>query len=274
MRVVFCLFTLLCGLSAHALAGMPGIGGEWHFYGNQDATVFIDEASGILEDRTRGASYVLGEEQKTGRRKVAGKGGSHPGDGRAIIHAHKDVLLFLGVKNPILLRKGAHFKTPREKIRGRWHYAVQTNEAFYYDAEFDLDAGKMVEISRPESGGHTRSADRPLEMLLDAQAELAVQSDGAIYHFARLGADFLVLEPSYATSSRDGYKILMARTQAPKTMPGANTNKPEQADKNSGTAKAAKASKSVKSSKTSKTAKASKSVKPSKSAKTSGDKAR
>jgi hypothetical protein len=32
-----------------------------------------------------------------------------------------------------------------------------------------------------------------------------------VYHFARLGADFLVLEPSYAASVQNGYKILMER---------------------------------------------------------------
>jgi hypothetical protein len=85
------------------------------------------------------------------------------------------------------------------------------NEAFYYDAEFDLDAGKMVEISRSESGDHIRGAARQLKVLLDAQAELALQADGSVYHFVRLGADFLVLEPSYAASARNGHKILMER---------------------------------------------------------------
>jgi hypothetical protein len=72
----------------------------------------------------------------------------------------------------------------------------------------------MVEISRSESGGHTRSEGRSLEKLLDAQLELALRADGAVYHFTSLGADFLVLEPSYATSTRNGYKILMERVPA------------------------------------------------------------
>jgi hypothetical protein len=243
MRVVFCLAVLLCALSAHA--GTPGISGEWLYYGNQDGTVRIDEAVGVLEDGTARTSYVLLEEQGPGWRRAAKKGSSHPGDVRKILRVHEDVLLFPGVKNPILVRKGARFTAPREKIRGRWHYARQMNEAFYYDAEFDLDAGKMVEIS-----GHTRNEARPLERLLDAQAELALRADGAVSHFTRLGADFLVLEPSYATSTRNGYKILMERAQAP--LKQAKTKKPRQADgqkavvepqanSNRGTAKATKA---------------------------------
>ena len=215
MRAFFCLFALLCVLNAHALAGTPGISGEWVYYGNREGTVRISEASGILEDGTNGTSCVLREEKGTGLRCAARKGSSHPGDVRKILRVHEDVLLFLGVKNPILVRKGGRFQAPREKIRGCWHYAAQLNEAFYYDAEFDLDARKMVEISRSEHGGHIRSEGRPLEPLLDAQAELALQAGGVVYHFARLGAEFLVLEGSYATSTRNGYKILLERVQAP-----------------------------------------------------------
>jgi len=211
---VFCLLAPLCALSVSAPARTSGITGEWYYYGNQDATVRIDEASGILEDGTIDTSYVLLGEQGTDWRSATKKGSSHPGDVRKIFRVHQDVLLFLGVKNPILVRKGTRFKAPREKIRGRWHYARQINEAFYYDAEFDLDAGKLVEISRTGHGGYTRSAPRTLEKLFDAQAELALRADGAVYHFVRLG-DFLVLEPSYASSTRDGHKILMERIRAP-----------------------------------------------------------
>jgi hypothetical protein len=211
MRVLFCLAALLCILGAHAFASdrTPGISGEWLYYGQQDGTVRIDEKAAILEDGT--TSYTLLEEQVPGGRRVAKKGGSHSGGVRGIFRVHENVLLFPGVKNPILVRKGARFTAPRGKIRGRWHYARQMNEAFYYDAEFDLDAGKMVEISRSASGELMRSKARPFEVLLDAQAELALQADGAVYHFARLGADFLVLEPSYASSLQNGYKILMEK---------------------------------------------------------------
>ena len=232
MRALFCLFALLCVLNEHALAGTPGISGEWVYYGNQEGTVRINETSGILEDGTNSANYVLREEKGAGLRYAAGKAGSYPGDVRAILRVHEDVLLFLGVKNPILLRKGASFKAPREKIRGRWHYAAQTNDAYYYDAEFDLDARQMVEISRSERGELVRSAGRPLEVLLDAQAEIALQSGGGIYHFTRLGADFLVLEPSYAASARDGYKILMEKMRS--------QGAPEQAKTKSGAAKESK----------------------------------
>jgi hypothetical protein len=231
----FCLTVLLCALSAHAFAGMLGISGEWVFYGNQDGKVRIDEASGILEDGTSRTSYVLLEEGGANWRRVARKGASHAGELRKLLRIHNDVLLFLGVKNPILVRKGARFKAPREKIRGRWHYAAQMNEAFYYDAEFNLDTWRMVEISPSKNGGHTRSAGRPLEVLLDAQTELALQSGGGLYHFARLGADFLVLEPSYATSTRDGYKLLMERMRSPGV--------PQQADTKDTKSRAAKASK-------------------------------
>ena len=215
MRIVFCLFALLCVLSAHALAGTLGISGEWHFYGNQGALVRIDETSGILEDGTTNTSYILLlEKQGVNWLRATQKRASHPGEARKILRMHENVLLFSGLKTPILVRKGARFTPPREKIRGRWHYAAQMNEAFYYDAEFDLDAKKMIEISRSENGNSIRSESRPLETLLDAQAELALRADGAVYHFTRLGADFLVLEPSYAASTRNGYKILLARTQA------------------------------------------------------------
>jgi hypothetical protein len=208
MRAVFCLLALLCASDAYA--GTPGISGEWAYYGNQDGTVRIDEASGIVEEGT-GASYDLLDAQGDGWRLAAKKGSSFPGDARKIRRMHEDVLLFSGVKNPILVRKGVLFKAPREKIRGRWHYAAQMNEVFYYDAEFDLDARKMVEISRPEGGSPMRGEDRPLEMLLDAQAELALRgAGGAVYHFTRLGGQFLVLEATYA-STRHGHKILMER---------------------------------------------------------------
>ena len=210
---VFCLVVLLCALSAHAFAGTLGISGEWFFYGNRDGKVRIDEESGVLEDGTTRTSYVFLEEGGANWRRVARKGTAHPGDERKLLRVHADVLLFLGVRNSILVREGARFKAPREKIRGRWHYAAQMSEAFYYDAEFDLNAWMMVEISRSEHGGHTRSAGRPLEVLLDAQAELAVRSGGGVYHFTRLGADFLVLEPSYATPIRSGHRILMTRVQ-------------------------------------------------------------
>ena len=211
MRVFFCLAALLCALGTHASASdrAPGFSGEWLYYGGQDVTVRIDEAAGILEDGT--TSYVLLAEQGPGWRRVAKRGDSHPGGVRRLFLMHENVLLFAGVKNPILVRKGSRFTVPRAKIRGRWHHARQMNEAFYFDAEFDLDAGKMVEISRSESGELVRSEARPLETLLDAQAELALRSDGVVYHLARLGADFLVLAPSYASSAQNGYKILMER---------------------------------------------------------------
>ena len=214
IRASFCLFALLCILNAYALAGTSGISGEWVYYGNREGTVRISATSGILEDGTSGTSYVLREEGGSGVRYVAGQAGPHPGDARKLLRVHEDVLLFLGVKNPILVRKGVRFQTPREKIRGRWHYAAQMNEVFYYDAEFDLDVRKMVEISRSEQGRHVRSEGRPLELLLDAQAELALQAGGVVYHFARLGTEFLVLEGSYATATRNGYKILLERVQA------------------------------------------------------------
>ncbi|MDR0239564.1 MAG: hypothetical protein LBI88_04960 [Deltaproteobacteria bacterium] len=217
MRLLVCLFALLCVLNLHARAATWGISGTWGYYGNRDGAVRINEESGILEDGTSGASYVLLEEKEAGRRRVARKGASHPGDVRTLLRVHEDLLLFLGARNPILVRAGTRFKTPREKIRGRWHYAAQMNEIYHYDAEFDLDARKMVEISRSEQGGHIRSEDRPLELLLDAQTELALQAGGVVYHFERLGADFLVLEGSYATSARNGYKILMERVQAQRT---------------------------------------------------------
>ena len=213
MRAMLCRAVLLCVLNAQAAVAAPGISGEWLYYGEHGGGVVrIDESSGILEDGR--ARYLLLEEQG-GRRRALRQGGGTPGDTRVLVRAHEDLLLFLGVKNPILVRKGARFQAPREKIRGRWHYAAQTNEAFYYDAEFDLDARKMADISRSESGGLVRSADRPLEILLDAQIECALRSDGAVYHFMRLGADFLVLEPSYAASSRNGYKILLERARPP-----------------------------------------------------------
>ncbi|MDR2694917.1 MAG: hypothetical protein LBC79_00860 [Deltaproteobacteria bacterium] len=238
MRAVLCLAALLCFSGAYAFAGTPGIGGEWFFYGNRDATVRIDEASGLLEDVTARTSYVLHEEE-AGRHRAVRQRASRPGDARSLFRVHDDLLLFLGggVKNPILVRKGALFRAPREKIRGRWHYARQLNEAFYYDAEFDLDAGKMVEISRSESGGLTRSAARPLERLLDAQAELALQADGAIYYFTRLGADFLILAPSYADSARNGHKILMERARTARSAQEAQTEKARQADVKSGVAR-------------------------------------
>jgi len=202
-----------------------GISGEWHYYGNQADTVRIDEESGIMEDDTTRTSYVLLEEQGADWRRAVKKGGSYPGDTRKILRVHKDVLLFTGVKNPILVRTGAHFRAPKEKIRGRWHYAAQMNEAYYYDAEFDLDAKKMVDISRSSSGGHTRSEGRPLEPLMDARHELALRADGAVYHFTRLGADFLVLEPMYAASARNGYKILMKKAQTPRSAKQAQQKK-------------------------------------------------
>ena len=214
MRVFFCLFALLCSLSANAFAGTSGMSGEWVYYGNLEGKVCIDEESGVLEDGTISTSYVLLEGQGANQRRATKKGSSHPGGVREVQRIHEDIVLFLGVKNPILVREGARFTAPREKIRGRWHYAAQMNETFYYDVEFDLDAWEMVEITRSASGGETRSAGRPLEKLLDAQMELAVRSGGAVYHFTRLGADFLVLEPSYAKSILNGYKILMERTQA------------------------------------------------------------
>ena len=231
----FYLTVLLCALSAHAFAGTPGISGEWIFYGNQAGKVRIDEASGILEDGTSRTQYLLFEEGGAEWRCVARKDAAHSGDARKLLRVHTDLLLFLGVKNPILVREGARFKAPRKKIRGRWHYAAQMNEAFYYDAEFDLDAWQMVEISPSKNGGHTRSAGRSLEVLLDAQTELALQSGGGLYHFARLGSDFLVLEPSYATSTRDGYKILMEKMLSPGVQ--------QQADTKSRAAKASKTKK-------------------------------
>ena len=179
--------------------------------------VRIDEASGILEDGTTRTSYVLLEEQGVNRLRAAKNNASHPGDTRKILRMSENLLFFSGARNSILVRKGAHFAAPKEKIRGRWHYAEQMNETFYYDAEFDLDAGKMTEISRQENGVLVRGEDRPLETLLDARTELALRAGDAVYHFKRLGADFLVLEPSYATSSRNGYKILMTRAQPPQT---------------------------------------------------------
>ena len=228
--VVFCLCALLCALSAHVFAGTPGFSGEWIYYGDQDAELRIDEESGLLEDGTTRTRYVLLEEQGAGRCRAARKVGSRPGEVRKICRMHADVLLFLGVKNPILVRKGARFKAPREKIRGRWRYAAQTNEAFYYNAEFDLDARKMVEILRSENGGYTRGEGRPLEMLLDAQAELALQAGDAVYHFARLGADFLVLEGKYAASTLNGYKILMEQVRAPRAEGEAKAEKTRQTD--------------------------------------------
>ncbi|MCL1985889.1 MAG: hypothetical protein FWG59_05525 [Betaproteobacteria bacterium] len=231
---VFCL--LLCALRGHALAGTLGIGGEWAYYGSREAVVRIDEESGSLEDGT--SSYSLFKEQGSNWCRVAKKGSAQPGDGRKLVRVQENVLLFLGAKNPVLVRKGAHFRMPREKIRGRWHYVQQMNELFYYDAEFDLDAGKMVEISRSESGGYVRSEGRQLKVLLDAQAELALQTDGAVYHFMRLGTDFLILEPSYATSSRNGFKILMERVQAPVKRPAkAETARQADGQRASATAK-------------------------------------
>ena len=237
MRILFCLAALLCALGAHASAldlwaappkvppgragpspaaaasasdrKTPGFSGEWLYYGNRDATVRIDDAAGILEDGT--TSYILLEEQGPDWRRAVKRGDAHPAGVRGLFRVHENVLLFAGVKNPILVRKGTRFPAPREKIRGRWHHARQMTEAFYYDAEFDLDAGKMVEVSRSESGDLIRSEARPLETLLDAQAELAVRSGETVYHLARLGADFLVLAPSYASSAQNGYKILMER---------------------------------------------------------------
>ena len=237
MRALFCLFALLCALRAHAPAATSGISGEWHFYGNLDGAVRISEESGILEDEISGTRYILLKEEEAGRRRVVRQGGAHPGDVRAILRMHEDLLLFLGAKNPILVRKGARFRTPREKIRGRWHYAAQMNETYYYDAEFDLDAGHIVEISRSESGRIMRSEGRKFELLLDAQAELALQSGGVVYHFTRLGADFLMLEPSYATSSRNGYKILLERVQALRGAKPTKTETTRQADTKSKAAK-------------------------------------
>jgi hypothetical protein len=237
VRVFFFWVALLCVLSAQAQAVTPGISGEWYFYGNQNDTVRISEEAGILEDGTTGISYVLLADEGFGRhRVVAGKGGSHSGDVRTILHVHENLLLFLGIKNPILVRKGVRFKALREKIRGCWHYAAQMNNTYYYDAEFDLDSGKIVDISRSESGAYIRSEGRSFELILDAQAELALQAGGVVYHLTRLGADFLVLEGSYATSTRNGYKILLERvcaSQAVKTT--------QRADAKSRTAKAAKA---------------------------------
>jgi hypothetical protein len=176
--------------------------------------VRIDEASGVLKDETTRTSYVLLETQGNRRRAVR-QGSAHPGDARDLVQVHEDLLLLLGVKNPILVRRGTRFHPPREKIRGRWHYAAQLNDAYYYDAEFDLDAREVVDVTRPESGELARSAGRPLEALLDARAECALRSGISVYHFTRLGADFLVLEPSYARSSRNGYKILMVKVQTP-----------------------------------------------------------
>ena len=224
MRVL-CLTVLLCALSAYAFAETPGFSGEWFFHGNRDGKVRIDDAPGILEDGTTRTSYVLLEERGADWRRVVRQGVSNPGSPRKVLRVHDNVLLFLGVKNPILLREGVRFMPPREKIRGRWHYAAQLNEAFYYDAEFDLDAWEMVEIVRSESGEYTRSAGRPLEVLLDAQVELAVRSGVGVYHFVRLGADFLVLEPSYAKSSLNGHKILMTRAQVPDAARQATTKK-------------------------------------------------
>jgi hypothetical protein len=239
---MLCLAAMLCVLSAHAFAATPGIGGEWFYYGSRDGKLRIDENSGVLEDSASRTSYVLLEDKGVHRRSAVRKGSTQPGEARGILRMHEDVLLFLGVKNPILVRAGARFTPPREKIRGRWHYAAQINEAFYYDAEFDLDARKMVEISRSENGGHVRSEARPLEALLNAQSECALRSsDGSVYHFTRLGADFLVLEPSYAASSRNGYKILMARTQTPAAVQQTKTEKARQAGKTGGAAKASKA---------------------------------
>ena len=214
MRAVFCLFALWCALSAHASAGTPGISGEWFYYGTRDGTVRIDEESGILEDGTSSVSYVLLEEQGGHQRLAAKRGSPYPGDVRKILRVHENVLLFPGVKNPILVRKGALFKAPPEKIRGRWHYVAQMNETFYYDVEFDLDAGKMVEISRSAHGDHVRNEARLLETLLDARHELALRTEDAVYHFTRLGSDFLVLEPSYSDAARNGYKILMERARS------------------------------------------------------------
>jgi hypothetical protein len=252
IRAMLCLAALLCALNAHAFAGTPGISGEWTYYGSRDGAVRIDEESGTLEDSTNRTSYILLEEQGeqgAKRRRAARKGSSQSGETRDILRMHENVLLFLGVKNPILVRAGARFKPPREKIRGRWQYAAQMNEAFYYDAEFDLDARKMVEISRSENGGQTRSEARPLETLLDAQAECALRSGGSVYHFTRLGADFLVLEPSYALSSRNGYKILMKKAQA--AAQGTKTEKARQAEKK----RTAKATRSTGRGKTPKTGK-------------------
>jgi len=226
-----CLTVLLCAMSAQAFAGTLGISGAWFFYGDRDGKVRIDETSGVLEDGTTRTSYVLLEAGGANWRRVARKGVAYSGDERKLLRVHNDVLLFLGARNPILVRESARFKAPREKIRGRWHYAAQANEAFYYDAEFDLDAWQMVEISQSERGELTRSAVRSLEVLFDAQAELALRSDDGVYHFARLGADFLVLEPSYATSA-DGYKILMERMRSQRA--------PQQTDAKSWAAKASK----------------------------------
>jgi hypothetical protein len=212
--IFFCLVALLCALDGHAFAG-AGIGGEWVWYGEQDAAVRIDEAAGILEDGSSRTRYVLLEAQGDRRRAVRQR--VRPGDARDMVRVHEDLLLFLGVKNPILVRRGTPFHPPREKIRGRWQYAAQLNETFYYNAEFDLDARTVADITRPESGELARNAGRPLEFLLDAQVECALRSGDAVYHFTRLGADFLVLEPSYARSSRNGYKILMVKAPAPGT---------------------------------------------------------
>ena len=225
MRAIFRLAVLLCALDAYAFAGTAGISGEWVFYGGEDGTVRIDEASGILEDVSSRTRHVLSGEQGNRRRAVK-KGSSHPGNARDLIRVHDDLLLFPGVKNPILVRRGARFPLPREKIRGRWHYAEQLNETFYYDAEFDLDARTVVDISRSEDGELVRSAGRPLEVLLDAQVECALRAGDCVYHFARLGANFLVLEPSCAKSSRNGYKILMEKAPAPDAAP------PKKAKKN------------------------------------------
>jgi hypothetical protein len=215
MRLFLCLVALLCALNGLALAKTPGLSGEWFYFGSQNQLVRIDEASGMLEDGATRASYVLLGEQGTDKHRAVAKGGAHPEE-RQLIRLQDNLLLFLGNKNPILLRKGARFAAPREKIRGRWRYAAQMNAAYYYDAEFDLDAKKMVEISRSADGSLLSGQERPLETLLDGQNELALRAKGTVYHFTRLGADFLVLEPSYASSLQNGYKILMVKSQAPR----------------------------------------------------------
>ena len=224
---------------------MRGFSGEWLYYGNQEGTVRICEASGSLEDEANGTSYVLRKDEGADVYYATNRESPQTGELRKVLRVHDNVLLFLGDRNPILLRKGIRFKAPREKIRGRWHYAVQLNEVFYYDAEFDLDARKMVEISSAMHEGHVRSEARSLELLLDAQAELALQGDDVVYHFARLGAEFLVLEGSYPASIRNGYKILMQRVQAPNA--GAASEAKQQAD---GQRKATKRTKKAHSQKT------------------------
>jgi hypothetical protein len=95
-----------------------------------------------------------------------------------------------------------------------------------------------VDISRSEDGAPARGAGRSLELLLDAKAECALQSEDAVYHFARLGANFLVLAASHAKSSLNGFKILMEGAQSPGAMRQEKTGRERRREVKDGAAEA------------------------------------